>query len=71
MLNPLSLAAGALALLSRPGAAASERIAEHGGRRRRTFSTVLEGGQEIWVPGADVMVIRTAIETEVWGRCPE
>lgn len=35
------------------------------------MKAVLEGGQEIWVPGADVMVISTAAETEVWGRCPE
>ena len=35
------------------------------------MKALLEGGQEIWIPGADVMVIRTAAETEVWGRCPE
>ncbi len=35
------------------------------------MKAVIEGGQEIWVPGPDVMVARTAAETEVWGRCPE
>jgi hypothetical protein len=35
------------------------------------MKAALEGGQEIWVPGPDIMVIRTAAETEVWGRCPE
>lgn len=32
---------------------------------------IVEGGQEIWLPGSDVMVSRTAVEVEVWGRCPE
>ncbi|WP_108397512.1 hypothetical protein [Devosia submarina] len=35
------------------------------------MKAALEAGQEIWLPGADVMVIRTADEIEVWGRCPE
>lgn len=35
------------------------------------MQAALEGGQEIWLPGPDVMVIRTAVETEVWGRCPD
>ncbi|WEJ35032.1 hypothetical protein [Devosia sp. SD17-2] len=35
------------------------------------MKAALQGGQEIWLPGADVMVIRTAAEIEVWGRCPE
>lgn len=35
------------------------------------MKAVFQGGQEIWLPGGDVMVIRTAAETEVWGRCPE
>jgi hypothetical protein len=37
----------------------------------REMKAIVEEGEEIWLPGPDIMVVRTAIEVEVWGRCPE
>ena len=35
------------------------------------MKVILEGGEEIWLPEPDVMVARSAVEIEVWGRCPQ
>lgn len=51
--------------------------AEEGGdedelrRMLKEMRTVLETGQEIWLPHPDIQISRTDAEVEVWGRCPE
>lgn len=35
------------------------------------MEAALKDGEEIWLPSPEVMVGRSAVEIEVWGRCPE
>lgn len=37
----------------------------------KDIKAIIEEGEKIWLPEPDILVAKTAIEVEVWGRCPQ